>query len=247
MPISKPYARIFRPYTKAVMIPPGEEEYSSDSLYVKKEEFESLLGAARLIVEDVIRVFDYVEPCDENFNVYSHRIYELFLRCATEFETNCKGILLANRYSKRLEDLNIVDFHKLNGAMKLTDYRITCDSWNTPRAFNPFEDWEKGDSLSWYQAYNQVKHNRSSCFQLANLKHLMLALCGLVVLLAAQFDEGIGKLSPTWFSYTLINKPNSFTVLPFTVCRPSFSKDESYEFDWKTIKNGPDPIMFYPF
>ncbi len=247
MPISKPYVRIFRPYTKAVITPLGEEDFRSDSLYVKKEEFESLLGAARLIVEDVIRVFDYVEPCDDNFKVYSHRIYELFLRCATEVESNCKGVLLANNYPKNFKDLKIKDFYKLNGAMKLSEYRITCDSWNTPRSFIPFEDWKNGTVLNWYQEYNQVKHNRSSFFHLANLENLMLALCGLVVLLAAQFDESIGKLSPTWFSFTLANKPNSFTVLPFSIDRPSYSEDESYEFDWKCLKEEPDPILFYPF
>ena len=247
MSIIKPYARIYRPYTSATIVPLSVDDYLSDPLYANKEERESLLSAARLIVQDVIRLFDFVEPCDDNFGVYSHRIYELFLRCSTEFETNCKGVLQANHYPKSVKNMRIKDYSKLNTAMRLSDYSISCDSWNTQRKFVPFEDWKYGEALSWYQDYNIVKHNRATEFPLANLGNLMMALCGLIVLLAAQFDQEIGKVSSSWFSFTLANMPNSFAILPFTVYRPAFTEEESYEFDWKSIKDEPDPVLYYSF
>lgn len=36
-------------------------------------------------------------------NVFSHKIYELFLKVCTEFESNCRGILKAN--DKKCEDI----------------------------------------------------------------------------------------------------------------------------------------------
>ena len=56
-------------------------------------------------MRDLNEIFDFVEPSNDNTSVYSHRIYELLLRAATEFESNCKGILKANGYTGPREGL----------------------------------------------------------------------------------------------------------------------------------------------
>ena len=66
------------------------QDYLGDERFACQAELESLITTAHLIVCDLYEVFDYVEPHDDNMDIYSHRIYELFLRTATEFESNCK-------------------------------------------------------------------------------------------------------------------------------------------------------------
>jgi hypothetical protein len=41
--------------------------------------------------------------------------------------------------------------------------------------------------LEWYQAYNDTKHARGTNLADANLKNVVDAMCGLVVLMSAQF------------------------------------------------------------
>jgi len=53
--------------------------------------------------------------------------------------------------------------------------------------YQPFSEWKDNKPLSWYQAYNQCKHDRYEKFELANFKNLMLSFNGLFVLLSSQF------------------------------------------------------------
>ena len=94
MPYSKPFPRIFLPQkNKSIM---EADDFSSHPSYIDKRESTSLINAARIIIKDYKDLIDYIEPTNENKLVYSHRIYELLLRTATEVEANCKGILWAN-------------------------------------------------------------------------------------------------------------------------------------------------------
>lgn len=104
MGITKPYCRLWRPLKGYGLFnrmfsdgePAVTTEYLYDERFACQAEMESLVATAHLIVRDLYEIFDFVEPCDANVVAYSHRIYELFLRTATEFESNCKGILNAN-------------------------------------------------------------------------------------------------------------------------------------------------------
>ena len=117
-----------------------------------------LVYALKMIENDLKRIFEFIEPSEENLNTYSHRLYELFLRSATEFETNCKQILAANGYTCS-RDLNIRDYHKINQAMQLSKYEVKLSMWYPDaKVFIPLEEWERGSGLTWYQEYNLVKH-----------------------------------------------------------------------------------------
>jgi hypothetical protein len=76
-------------------------------------------------------------------------------------------------------------------AMKLGEYHVRLNwyPWLDPIA--PFREWEPGElstqSLPWYHAYNQVKHDRETCFSLAKLQHALSAVTGTFVMLCAQY------------------------------------------------------------
>ncbi|WP_343329103.1 hypothetical protein [Polaribacter staleyi] len=132
---------------------------------------------------------EYIELHDKNKDTFSHRTYELLLRICTEFENNCSGILKDNGYSKK-GNWNIKDYFKISSASKLHEYEVSINTWfPKPKEFRPFKDWGSNSfaPLNWYQAYNNVKHNRSDMFHFASIENIISALGGLFVILNSQF------------------------------------------------------------
>jgi hypothetical protein len=151
MTLSKPFRRIIRPFTDGDYIHGDDDE----QIYILSNDYASdrsmFIRAYNLIERDVLRLFEYIEPCDANLATYSHRTYELLIRASTEFETNCKGILYDNGYIKPTGgNLNIMDYYKIDKASRLSEYRVTLDTW-FPRGqvFEPFKDWIADHSLAW--------------------------------------------------------------------------------------------------
>ncbi|AFY57118.1 hypothetical protein Riv7116_4702 [Rivularia sp. PCC 7116] len=155
MLLTKPYYRIARGLIYQEDINP----YILDSRYCKERS--SLCRAYKILQKDLETLFEYIEPCDSNKATYSHRTFELVLRICTEFEANCKGILIANGYKKSPKQLNICDYYKINYAAKLSDYEVLLRTWHpNPLKLQPFNEWQGGtyQPLSWYQSYNEAKH-----------------------------------------------------------------------------------------
>lgn len=181
-----PYYRIIRPHYNDYF----GYEYIINSDYCPERL--SLVHSYHILQNDLKKIFDYVDPHDKNLNTFSHRMYELILRACTEFEANCKGILKANGYGKT--HLNIKDYFKINIASKLSEYEIKINVWSPkPLIIKPFEDWKNAtyNELSWYQKYNEVKHNRSADFEKANFTTLIYSMAGLYALLSSQFFDQV--------------------------------------------------------
>jgi hypothetical protein len=144
-------------------------------------EIDPCFPAYSMLVDDLQRLFEYVHPCDANLTTFSHRAFELLLRACTEFESTCKNALVADGVS--LPDRpKISDFAPL--APELRDIRVGALFWSPQkRYFQPFQNWDPPRTvLRWYQAYNSVKHNRSSLFEKASLENLLLAVSALCAL-----------------------------------------------------------------
>ena len=189
MPLNKPYKRIARPFisepTWYVRHSIGESHFLDDRYSTDRI---ALIRAYHLLQKDFLEIFDYIEPTNRNENTYSHRLYELFLRAATEFETNCTGILRDNNYQKtgRTEsDWNITDYSKIEQALKLSEFEIAVSIWQGNKQFYPLREWSQGHSLCWYQDYNKVKHDRNKNLEKANLKN---SSCGVGLVLAIFLD-----------------------------------------------------------
>src|SRR5690606_2061190 len=187
-----PYKRIIRPYHI------NQNDVSIGHEFLNRKDYcnetRQLIHAFHIIQDDYRKLMDYVEFHNENNNTFSHRIYELLLRTCTEFENNCKGILLDNNYSSNGRKMDITEYFKINNASKLNEYTVKIKNW-FPESIEikPFEEWNSNEysPLFWYKAYTNVKHNRSQNFQEANLKNLTYALAGLFIILVSQFDKNI--------------------------------------------------------
>lgn len=256
MTLTKPYKRLWRPlkgYDAISMLweEPGQPKVSLDylrsDLFVNQQEKQSYLTTTHLIIRDLYELFNYIQPHDNNLNVFSHRIYELLLRTATEFEANCKAILTANGYQPQ-RNLTIKNYFKIASAAKLSDYIVRFGRWETPYAFIPYKAWrrKKYKPLPWYQAYNSVKHNRHKNFSCANLDNLMNAIAGLLCILHAQFGEDMAEVC--FEQITEIQKDqHKVETSTFVIQAPIFTDEEMYEFIWENIESNSNPLAEYSF
>lgn len=257
MAIAKPYHRLWRPvkgYDPLGSIwqedhPVASLDYLRDERFACQAEMRSLLTTAKLILDDLYELFNYIEPDDTNLSVFSHRIYELLLRTATEFETNCKGILKDNGYAKADNKMNMSkDYFKLASVMRLSEYKVVFDRWSTNHQFDPFIDWNTTSylPLTWYQGYNNVKHNRYSNFKQASLENLMNSLAGLLCILHAQYGEKMAYGFVNNLSLGL-NYQEQLEIEQFTIIAPTFPEAEQYDFIWDVLKTEPNPVQKYIF
>lgn len=144
-----------------------------------------------------------VEPASSNLGSYGHEIRNLMLLACTEVETQCRGVLKANNYSKSVPTR--ADYRKLAEPMRLFGYEVSLSRFPDLPAIRPFAGWATGGTkLPWYDAYNAVKHNREVDFSLATLANAIDAVCGLIVIAYAQDGPKVIDLHlPAVFHVTL--------------------------------------------
>lgn len=147
--------------------------------------------AYSLLIKDFNTLLEFVHPVDRNLSTYSHRMFELLLRICTEFENTCKEKLFHQGYDKPLSKLTIKDYNTLHTLFNLGRIHAGLNFWEPKKYITPFEDWNRDDSLRWYQAYNNVKHNRSQCFNEATFENVILALGGLTIMLERTFSQAV--------------------------------------------------------
>ncbi len=247
MNIDKPYYRIYRPLLKKKMTPDDfyfeDERYANDRLM--------LCRAYKILENDLKELFNYVEPCCENLNTFSLRLYELLLRACTEFETNCKRILEDNGYVFGTNNPDIRDYCKVNQATRLSEYEVEIDYWRpNSKVFKPFADWSNGHSLEWYSAYNHVKHDRQNKFDNACLKNVINAVAGVLIILYSQFDFlTLTPYQANKFYFQFEGEDGGITLAEslFEINKPIWSDSKKYDFDWSRLKYSQEPFQQFNF
>ncbi len=164
--------------------------------------------AYQLLEQDLVKTFDYVEPVAQNQKTYSHRFFEIILRAGTEFENVCKQILTENGFSQhKIDKSDIVTYFDIIKDFELYEYVFfspLLNDWTMPGWLGanlcPYMIWQgfaNYDDLitdcktnnwkHWYQIYNEVKHNRETKFELANLENAVFSVVALGALLCSQY------------------------------------------------------------
>jgi hypothetical protein len=185
MSLNKPYKRTCR------QLADGSYASNGNSSYIIHNDFafdpQHYIRAYSIIQKDLIHLFEYIEPCDQNLDTISFRTHELLMRTCIEVEANFTAILKENIYSKE-KHLNISDYKLINKTHRLSSYKIKLPVWKGEKnERTPFAEWNESPSLTWYQAYNKSKHDRHNNFNQATFDNLLNAVAGLVVILSSQF------------------------------------------------------------
>lgn len=153
-------------------------------------------GQLSVLTRLLDRICETIHPEKSNLQVFGHEIRNLLILACTEVETHWRGVLVANGVSKKRYSTN--DYVKLISAMRLNEYSITLPSYPWLSPFSPFRTWgttgKPTQELPWYDAYNAAKHDRELSMHRANLQHAFEAVCGCVIMMAAQFGwpSGLG-------------------------------------------------------
>jgi hypothetical protein len=145
--------------------------------------------ALKLLLMKMQDVFETVEPAQANLESYGHKIRELLLLAAMEVEASWAAVLKANGYAK--QRMNTSDYVKLCAPMLLDSFSLTLRSYTDFPSFFPFKGWTAQtptQSLDWYDAYNQTKHNREENLGVATLQRAVHAVGAVAVMFAAQYS-----------------------------------------------------------
>lgn len=249
MSVTKPFRRHCRPFKNGQYFDAQNWHYILHPKYA--------LNALRyyqaflLILKDAREIFEYVEPADLNENCYSYRIHELLMRTCIEVEANCKAIMLENNYVPP-DKWSMSDYRKIDGPYRLSSYQVRAPQWTGSIAVQrPFAAWNSScPSLPWYKAYNQSKHDRHANFAQASLGNLLSSVCGLAVLMSAQF--WMIDFSPTGSYEVYFDLQDGYDHTIGRYFRVKFLADwapqDRYEFDWTALNQGSlDPFQNVSF
>jgi len=244
---NRPFKRTVRQFTEGNYSPQGWPSYIQHPKFAIEPR--QYIRSFYVIQKDLIDLFDYIEPHEANLETFSFRIHELFIRASIEVEANFKAILRENEYSKKC-NLTMLDYQKVNTSHFLSEYAVKMPDWRGgERTFSPFHEWGTGTKLTWYAAYNKAKHDRHNEFSRANLGNLLLSITALIVLLRAQFFDGVFSSEATLFAS--FGPSDGFTRTfgdSFTIKAPeNLPALERYSFDWETIKSEDDPFVNFPY
>ncbi|MFN8673464.1 MAG: hypothetical protein U0457_15440 [Candidatus Sericytochromatia bacterium] len=236
MTINKPFPLMYRPGPPNTLAPFYEETETPEAI--------NNLSSYNLLKNDLRQIFEFIEPDPINETAFSHRTFELLLRACTEVESLCKQIFERNGHS--LNHANIIRYSDLEGAMKLSEYKVKSYGFIYP-IFSPFESFNDpikvNRSPQWYKDYNSVKHNRFTNFSKCSLKNVIYSVGGVYVLLVAMY--GIGFDHNLKYSYNLarmVDTPSFFRVLDY----PQWPISEQYNYNWDNLKTEPIPFQNHP-
>jgi hypothetical protein len=253
MTLKKPYKRTVRMLANNTYRRDGHWQYLLHPEFASDPQH--YIRAFLLIQEDLLKLFEYVEPCDENADTISLRIQELLTRVCIEIEANFTAILKENTYTNSgnwnlKNDYSLIEF-----THKLSVYKVKFPVWRGGKhTYSPFANWatkpnKNWHALNWYQAYNKSKHDRHLHFDKATFDTLLNAVSGLIVLLSAQFmSESYSPNSKSMGisgNYSYDYNPEMETAIGeyFRVQFPSdWDESEKYGFDWRAISNTEEPI-----
>ena len=247
MSVHRPYRRTCRQLADGSYANSGHGRYVKHPLFARDPEH--YVRAYLLIQKDLRDLFDYVEPADQNLPCYSYRIHELLLRACIEVEANCKAILLENGY-RRQGDFRMVDYIKIEQSHRLSEYGVRVPAWTgVGGTRRPFEQWSTGSPLPWYQAYNATKHDRHAEFKAATFEAMLDSVCGCLVILSSQFrDHDFSGQSDVLIAEGLSDGMSDSIGGFFRVRFPqSWSPNDRYDFDWRTLAHEEDPFDEYPY
>jgi hypothetical protein len=198
--------------------------------------------ALKLILVKMQDVFESVEPAQDNLQAYGHKIRELLLLASMEVEASWAAVLKANGYIKPRLSTN--DYVKLLVPMLLDSHGLTLSSYPDFPSFQPFKDWHAAaptQSLAWYDAYNQTKHNREEFLKAATLEKAIHAVGAATIMFYAQFgfrvsigDERIP------FIRNVFRSTVERTSYPRSCYIPNVSNEGASSWDWE-ILNFPFP------
>jgi hypothetical protein len=181
-------------------------EDTASALKVDPHEQVSQESALRILMQQLDDLLLYIEPSVNGLECYSHKTRELLILSSTEVENQWRSILQrAQCLPLNGSVYTTNDYARLIGKVFLEEFSISLRNAPIFQKVKPFDGWDTSQptqSLPWYAAYNETKHDRYGHFDSARLKHVLAAVAANVVLYSVRFNP-----------LTLVNGSNAFSAL----------------------------------
>lgn len=150
-----------------------------------------------ILEEKFIKLTKYIEPVEKNFDTYSLELVHQLQMIGSEIDVVMKVICESESNVSLRSRPNIQDYYPiiLQKFPKIKSLSVKCYDFS----YKPFENWDEqfpSQSLPWWQAYNDVKHNRALKFEKGNFKmvmHALSALCMLEMLYIKEISDIIDR------------------------------------------------------
>jgi hypothetical protein len=116
-----------------------------------------------LLVDALQQLFLAVEPSSTGLDAYGPRMREVLILACTEVEDAWSLYMRLAGVSPSGRGWNTNDYVRLLGPLYLAEFRVTLEPYPlapTVRAFHGWSPSAPTQSLAWYDAYNQAKHDR---------------------------------------------------------------------------------------
>lgn len=159
------------------------------------------LVSLRILLEKLEKLFLFIEPDAHGLLTYSHKSRELLILACTEVENQWKSYMSENGIPSIGNNYTTNDYVRLLEALYLTEWKIMSKPFPYIGDVMPFAAWDPTQptqSLAWYNAYNQTKHDRAVHFDKATLRHAIDAVCASIILFAVRHSP-----------YALVNETGS--------------------------------------
>lgn len=170
--------------------------------------------ALRVLIEKLDNTLLYIEPSKNGLASYSHKCRELLILACTEVENQWASIIKNTNLAKPTGRYSTNDYIHLLDNCFLNEYRIKFLNYDGLRDFKPFLHWNAFNpttSLTWYDAYNKTKHNRTEEFHYSTLENSMDAISACIVMYCVKYGPFSLLESNTSLS-TIINQHFSISL-----------------------------------
>lgn len=196
--------------------------YNAVNPYIEyKNKYLQSVTAASSLFDYLVDIFRHIEPSIDNYKTFGHKIRELLILTCTEIESSWRAILEGNtKIENRKTRYNTEDYFKVKKPLHLDEWSVVLKDYPDLEPFSPFKEWDNSkptQSLSWYDSYNAVKHNREDKFSMATLSNLLNAMAALHIMQAAQWGVEI-------YSRLHDNRFSPFQIIKY----PKFNASDLY-------------------
>ena len=163
-----------------------------EAIKISSSEQISEENSLRALIQQLDTILFYVEPSIEGLESYSHKIRELLILSCTEIENQWRSLIdKSNVQPMNGRMFTTQDYVKLKSKTHIDEFVMSLRNLSYSSQVKPFENWNDSaptQSLAWYYAYNETKHNREANFHCAKLKYVIDSIVANIIFYAIRFN-----------------------------------------------------------
>ena len=151
------------------------------------------------IESDLEATTRFVEFSQRNFKTYSIEFARILLSSASEVDVVAKA--LCKKINPKGKFKNIDDYRRTITSKygKFSTLEVSLSRYGLQ--IKPWEDWAQNNNPSWWKSYNEVKHQRDTYFEKANLENALFAVGGLFAFVLYYYHEDLRNSDFFWPSF----------------------------------------------